>query len=85
MHTFRVYRESNPNIAWIQLEEGNINLETGIRIFISFLDINKNLMEKNLFTISGSDFENLGRSNNDLRIALIEKILEYTDSILVKE
>jgi ABC-type glucose/galactose transport system permease subunit len=85
MHVFRVFRESNPNIAWIQLEEGNINIESGIRMYFSFLDYNKNVMEKNLFTIGGEDFAQLGQKSSDIRIAIIEKLLEYTDSILVKE
>ena len=85
MYVFRVFRKSNPNIAWIQLEEGNINVESGIRMYFAFLDYNKNVMEKNLFTIGGEDFAQLGKNSSDIRIAIIEKLLEYTDSILVKE
>jgi hypothetical protein len=85
MHTFRIYKESTPNIAYIKLEEGNINIETGIRMHFNFLDINKNVIEKHLFTISGNEFSNLGINSKDLRIAIIEKILECTGSILVKE
>lgn len=85
MHVFRVFRESNPNIAWIELEEGNINIESGIRMYFSFLDYDKNVLEKKLFSISGEDFANLGQNFTDIRIAIIEKLLEYTNSILVKE
>jgi hypothetical protein len=85
MHVFRIYREANPNIAWIQLEEGNINIESGIRMYFSFLDYNKNIMEKNLFSIAGEDFAHLGKNSSDIRIAIIEKLLEYTGSIIVKE
>ena len=85
MHVFRIFREANPNVAWIQLEEGNINIETGIRMYFVFLDYNKNVIEKNLFVISGDDFASLGKNSSDIRIAIIEKLLEYTESILVKE
>lgn len=85
MHIFRIFRESSPNIAYIKLEEGNINIETGIRMHFNFLDINKNIIEKHLFTINGNEFVNLGANSKDLRIAIIEKILECTGSILVKE
>ena len=51
----------------------------------SFLDYNKNVMEKNLFAIAGEDFAQLGKNSSDIRIAIIEKLLEYTGSIIVKE
>jgi hypothetical protein len=40
---------------------------------------------KNTLSISGSDFANLGSSGKDLNIAIIEKLLEYTECIIVKE
>jgi len=56
MHVFRIFREANPNIAWIQLEEGNINIESGIRMHFSFLDYNKNVIEKNFLAIAREYF-----------------------------
>lgn len=85
MHTFRVFNLNNPNIAWIRVEEGNINIETGIRMVFYFLNSNKDIIDKHLLQISGEDFANLGKSDKDIRIAILERILEYTDSIIVKE
>jgi hypothetical protein len=51
----------------------------------AFLDYDENVIEKNLFLIDGEDFSNLGKSGLDIRIALINKILEYTDSVIVRE
>lgn len=85
MHVFRIFRQKNHNIAWLKIEEGVINIETGIKLVFSFLDYDKNLIEKNLFVIDGDEFSNLGKSGLDIRIAIVNKILEYTDSIIVKE
>jgi hypothetical protein len=85
MHVFRIFRQKNHNIAWLKIEEGVINIETGIKLVFSFLDYDKNLVEKNLIVIDGDEFSNLGKSGLDIRIAIVNKILEYTDSIIVKE
>ena len=85
MHVFRIFRQKNHNIAWLKIEEGVINIETGIKLVFSFLDYDKNLVEKNLIVIDGDEFSNLGKSGLDIRVAIINKILEYTDSIIVKE
>ena len=85
MHVFRIFRQKNHNIAWLKIEEGVINIETGIKLVFSFLDYDKNLIEKNLFVIDGDEFSNLGKSGFDIRVSIINKILEYTDSIIVKE
>jgi hypothetical protein len=85
MHVFRIFRNKNHNIGWLKIEEGVINIETGIKLVFSFLDYDQNMIEKNLFVIDGDEFSNLGRSGMDIRVAIINKILEYTDSIIVKE
>lgn len=85
MHVFRIFRDKNHNIGWLKIEEGVINIETGIKLVFSFLDYDQNMIEKNLFVIDGDEFSNLGRSGMDIRVAIINKILEYTDSIIVKE
>ena len=85
MHTFRIYCLHNPNYAYIKIEEGNINIESGIRMVFSFLDSDRRTIVKNTLSISGSDFTNLGSSGKDLNIAIIEKLLEYTECIIVKE
>ena len=85
MHVFRIFKDKNHNIAWLKIEEGVINIETGIKLIFSFLDYNQNMIEKNLFVIDGEEFSNLGKSGMDIRVAIINKILEYTDSIIVKE
>ena len=85
MHTFRIYCLHNQNYAYIKIEEGNINIESGIRMVFSFLDYEHRTIVKNTLSISGSDFANLGSSGKDLNIAIIEKLLEYTECIIVKE
>lgn len=85
MHTFRIFKKTNKNIAWLKIEEGVINIESGIKMVFAFLDYDQNVIEKNLFLINGEEFSNLGKSGLDIRIALINKILEYTDSVIVRE
>ena len=72
MHTFRIYCLHNQNYAYIKIEEGNINIESGIRMVFSFLDSEHRVIVKN-------------SSGKDLNIAIIEKLLEYTECIIVKE
>ena len=76
MHTFRIYCLHNQNYAYIKIEEGNINIESGIRMVFSFLDSEHRVIVKNTLSITGSDFTNLGSSGKDLNIAIIEKLLE---------
>ena len=85
MHTFRIYCLHNTNYAFIKIEEGNINIESGIRMVFSFLDSDRKTIIKNTLSISGDDFANLGNSGKDLNIAIIEKLLDYTECIIVKE
>ena len=85
MYTFRVYHLDNPRIAYIGVEEGNINIESGIRFVVVFQDINKEIIDKRLLVINGENFSQLGESGKDIRVAIIERILEYTNCIFVKE
>jgi hypothetical protein len=85
MYTFRVYHLDNPRIAYLGVEEGNINIESGIRFVVAFLDINKEIIDKKLLVINGDDFSQLGESGKDIRVAIMERVLEYTSCIYVKE
>jgi hypothetical protein len=85
MYTFRVYHLDNPRIAYLGVEEGNINIESGIRFVVVFLDINKEIIDKKLLVIDGNDFSSLGDSGKDIRVAIMERVLEYTSCIYVKE
>jgi hypothetical protein len=85
MYTFRVYHLDNPRIAYLGVEEGNINIESGIRFVVAFLDINEEIIDKKLLVINGDDFSQLGESGKDIRVAIMERILEYTSCIYVKE
>jgi hypothetical protein len=85
MYTFRVYHLDNPRIAYLGVEEGNINIESGIRFVVVFLDINKEIIDKKLLVIDGNDFSQLGDSGKDIRVAIMERVLEYTSCIYVKE
>ena len=85
MYTFRVYHLDNPRIAYLGIEEGNINIESGIRFVVVFLDFNKEIIDKRLLVINGGDFSQLGESGKDIRVAIIERVLEYTSCIYVKE
>jgi hypothetical protein len=67
------------------VEEGNINIESGIRFVVVFLDINKEIIDKKLLVIDGNDFSQLGESGKDIRVAIMERVLEYTSCIYVKE
>ena len=76
---------SNKNAAWLVIEEGNINIESGIRFIYSFLDYSEQTLDRNLFIINGDDFAAIGRSGKDTRIAILELLLDATGAILVKE
>lgn len=85
MHLFRVYKEDNLNVAWISIETGNIDIETGIRMVFSFLNLEQQVISKNLFVIQGDEYNYLGKSDAELSLAIIAKLLEYTNCIIVKE
>lgn len=85
MHLFRVYKKDNLNVAWITIETGNIDIETGIRMVFSFLNLEQQVMSKNLFVIQGDEYNDLGKSDTELSLAIITKLLEYTNCIIVKE
>ena len=85
MHLFRVYKEDNLNVAWITIETGNIDIETGIRMVFSFLNLEQQIISKNLFVIQGDEYNDLGKSDTELSLAIIAKLLEYTNCIIVKE
>lgn len=85
MHLFRVYKEDNLNVAWITIETGNIDIETGIRMIFSFLNLEQQIISKNLFVIQGDEYNDLGKSDTELSLAIIAKLLEYTNCIIVKE
>ena len=85
MHLFRVYKEDNLNVAWISIETGNIDIETGIRMIFSFLNLEQQIISKNLFVIQGDEYNDLGKSDTELSLAIIAKLLEYTNCIIVKE
>jgi hypothetical protein len=85
MHKFRVFSESNPNIAWIIIEEGNINIESGIRFVYAILNDENITIDRRLFIINGDDFSNIGLSGKDTRIAIIELLLETIGCIVVQE
>lgn len=85
MHLFRVYKEDNLNVAWISIETGNIDIETGIRMIFSFLNLEQQVISKNLFVIQGDEYNDLGKSDTELSLAIIAKLLEYTNCIIVKE
>lgn len=76
---------TNKNAAWLVIEEGNINIESGIRFIYNFLDYNEQTLDRNLFIINGNDFANIGMSGKDTRIAILELLLDATGAILVKE
>ena len=76
---------TNKNAAWLVIEEGNINIESGIRFIYNFLDYNEQTLDRILFIINGNDFANIGMSGKDTRIAILELLLDATGAILVKE
>ena len=76
---------TNTNAAWLVIEEGNINIESGIRFIYSFLDYNEQTLNRNLFISNGDDFASIGMSGKDTRIAILELLLDASGAILVKE
>lgn len=76
---------TNTNAAWLVIDEGNINIESGIRFIYSFLDYNEQTLDRNLFIINGDDFASIGMSGKDTRIAILELLLDASGAILVKE
>ena len=85
MHKFRVFSNENPYIAWIIIEEGNINIETGIRFMYAILNEDEIAIDRRVFLINGEDFSNIGISGKDTRIAIIELLLETIGCIIVQE
>jgi hypothetical protein len=85
MHKFSIFKENNPGVRWMIIEEGNINIETGIRFMYALLDEDENVLERKVFIINGDDFSNIGISGKDTRIAIIELLLQTCGAILVQE
>ena len=72
-------------VAWLTIEEGNINIETGIRFMFCLYDYDMQPLERRVFVINGEDFANIGNSNKDTRIAILELLLLTLDAVIVKE
>ena len=81
---FKAKRQINPSVAYIKLETGNIDLNSGISMVIYFLDKNENTIEKNVFIIQGDEFLNLGKNKN-LKMAIIEKVCQATGCQMIAE
>ena len=82
---FRILQAANLNIAWLIVEEGNINIETGIRFMYGLYNYEMQCLERKVFIINGEDFANIGTSDKDTRIAILELLLQTLDAIIVKE
>jgi hypothetical protein len=82
---FRILQASNLNVAWLNIDEGNINIESGIRFMYALCDYDMQILERKLFIINGEDFANIGNSNKDTRIAILELLLEFLNAVIVKE
>jgi len=82
---FRILQPLNLSVAWLIIEEGNINIETGIRFMYGLYDYDLQCLERKIFIINGEDFANIGNSNKDTRIAILELLLQTLDAIIVKE
>ena len=82
---FRILQPSNLNVAWMIIEEGNINIETGIRFMYGLYNYEMQCLERKVFIINGEDFANIGTSDKDTRIAILELLLQTLDAIIVKE
>jgi hypothetical protein len=85
MHKFRIFQESNPNTAWLVIEEGNLNVESGIRFMYAILNYEEIPIDRRVFIINGDDFSNIGLSGKDTRIAIIELLLQTIGAIVVQE
>ena len=82
---FRILQPSNLNVAWLIIEEGNINIETGIRFMYGLYNYELQCLERKVFIINGDDFANIGNSSKDTRIAILELLLQTLDAVIVKE
>lgn len=85
MHKFRILQASNLQVAWLVIEEGNINIETGIRFMYCLYDYDMQPLERKNYQINGDDFANIGNSGKDTRIAILELLLETLNAVIVKE
>ena len=82
---FRILQAANFNVAWLIIEEGNINIETGIRFMYGLYDYEMQCLERKNYQINGDDFANIGTSGKDTRIAILELLLVTLDAVIVKE
>ncbi len=48
-------------------------------------DYDMNTLERRVYQINGNDFANIGTSNKDTRIAILELLLETLNAVIVKE
>jgi hypothetical protein len=85
MHKFRILQSTNLQVAWLIIEEGNINIETGIRFMYGLYDYDMQPLERKNYQINGDDFANIGTSGTDTRIAILRLLLVTLDAVIVKE
>ena len=85
MHKFRILQSTNLQVAWLIIEEGNINIETGIRFMYCLYDYDMQPLERKNYQINGDDFANIGTSGKDTRIKILELLLVTLDAVIVKE
>jgi hypothetical protein len=85
MHKFRILQSTNLQVAWLTIEEGNINIETGIRFMYCLYDYDMQPLERRNYQINGDDFANIGTSGKDTRIKILELLLVTLDAVIVKE
>ena len=55
MHKFRILQSTNLQVAWLAVEEGNINIETGIRFMYCLYDYDMQPLERRNYQINGDD------------------------------
>jgi hypothetical protein len=56
MHVIQVNCALNPSVKIVRVEEGNFDLEHGLRMFVELHDLDHTVLGRKLFRLEGEDF-----------------------------
>lgn len=77
MYKVSVRSHANPMIAFLGVEEGNIDLERGIRCCVSLLDGTGVVLDKRVIHIEGEDFAALSLTGKPIVDSILDKLLQH--------
>ena len=83
MFKLKIKKLDNPEVRWLFINDGHINIETGIKFVYELADEDMNTVEKKLFIINGDDFDDLGLSSLGIRLEILKYVLQHCNAEVI--